>query len=198
MPTAGRSFIDMAAFARRTADTLEWTRGGACTPVPTPKVLLVEPHVDTLELYELWLTQQRFEVSVAATGREAVSVARRVRPDVVVVEPMVSDGGLPLLEALRGGQCGSDPLLVVLTTQTSPLVRRQALAAGAHAYVVKPCGVFQLGDVLADVSWSRFRGLEAAARTDASSRVALEAGRLAMAIRLRLDGGSGGPSRYHH
>jgi DNA-binding response OmpR family regulator len=179
----------MAGFARRTADTLEWAGAGACTPVPAPKVLLVEPHGDTLELYELWLTQQRFAVSVATSGAAAVAVARRVRPDVVVVELMVSNGGPPLLASLRAVLAGAHVLLVVVTTQTAPLVRGQAMAAGAHAYVVKPCGVFQLGDLLADASWSRFRALQAAARTDASSRVAVQAGRLAMAIRERLDGG---------
>ena len=119
--------------------------------------MLVEPHGDTRELYHLWLTQCGFKVTAASSAAEAVAAAHLLPPDVVVVEPMVADGGVPLVQALRRERGCADTALIVLTTQASAVVRRHALEAGADAYLVKPCGVNHLGEAIASASRHRLR-----------------------------------------
>ena len=47
--------------------------------------------------------------------------------------------------------------MIVVTTQAGASVRRQVLEAGADSYLVKPCGVLQLGEVMAVASRHRSR-----------------------------------------
>ena len=107
----------MATHAGRTAHTLPWPDRTSTVRYPPPSVLLVEGHADTRELYELWLTQREFAVTATASGDAALAAARAQAPDVIVVELMVPDGGVPLVRALRAEAGCRDTILIVLTTQ---------------------------------------------------------------------------------
>jgi DNA-binding response OmpR family regulator len=109
-------------------------------PGRSPAVLLVEAHADTRELYAVWLREHDFRVSVAASAVDALSAASAEPPDAVVVELMMPGGGPPLIRALRTLPATAESLIIVVTTQTQPLLRAAALAAGADVYAVKPCG----------------------------------------------------------
>ena len=115
----------------------------------------MEPHGDTRELYHLWLTQCGFAVTVALSGDHAVPVARAVAPDVVVVEPWIEGGGLPLIRALRREPACADAAIVVLTTQADRAAHDCAVEAGADAYLVKPCGMSQLAEAIRGASRDR-------------------------------------------
>jgi DNA-binding response OmpR family regulator len=127
------------------------------TPHRPPSVLLIEPHADTRELYHLWLSQRDFAATAAASGEAALAAVRTLVPDVIVVELMAPGGGIPLVRALRATAACRDTAIIVLTTQASPAVREQALEAGADVYLVKPCGVIRLGEVMVVASRQRAR-----------------------------------------
>jgi DNA-binding response OmpR family regulator len=120
-------------------------------------VLLIEGHADTRELYELWLTQREFAVTATASGGAGLAAARAQAPDIIVVELMVPEGGVPLVRALRSEAGCRDTILIVLTTQADTALRERALEAGADFYLVKPCGVIRLGEVMAIASRDRSR-----------------------------------------
>jgi DNA-binding response OmpR family regulator len=124
---------------------------------PPPTVLLIEPHADTRELYHLWLTQCGFVVTVAASCVDAGAAARRTGADVVVIEPMFEPDWVALIRALRADPICADAVVIVLTTRTDGAVRRQAVDAGADAYLTKPCGVGQLAEAIATASLERLR-----------------------------------------
>jgi DNA-binding response OmpR family regulator len=150
-------------------------------------VLLVEGHADTRELYELWLTQRAFAVTATESGDAALAAARAQAPDVIVVELMVPNGGVPLVRALRQEAGCRDTILIVVTTQADGTLREHAIEAGADFYLVKPCGIVRLGEVMTVASRDRFK-LVPPESTDVdtpSSRIrpALERAR---AIRERL------------
>jgi DNA-binding response OmpR family regulator len=150
-------------------------------------VLLVEGHADTRELYELWLTQRAFAVTATASGDAALAAARAHAPDVIVVELMVPDGGVALVRALRAEAGCRDTIMIVVTTQADTALRERALEAGADFYLVKPCGVLRLGEVMVVASRDRTR-LVAPETSDAkpsSARIRL-ALRRSRAIRERL------------
>ena len=147
----------MATHAGRTAHTLPWSERTSSVRYPSPNVLLIEGHADTRELYELWLTQREFAVTATASGGAGLAAARAQAPDIIVVELMVPEGGVPLVRALRAEAGCRDTILIVLTTQADTALREHALEAGADFYLVKPCGVIRLGEVMAIASRDRSR-----------------------------------------
>ena len=147
----------MATHAGRTAHTLPWPERTSPARYPPPSVLLIEGHADTRELYELWLSQREFAVTATASGDAALAAARAQAPDIIVVELMVPSGGVPLMRALRAEPGCRDAIMIVLTTQADTALRDHALEAGADFYLVKPCGVIRLGEVMAIASRDRSR-----------------------------------------
>ena len=143
----------------------------------------------------MWLTQRGFAVSRHRSGGAALAAARAQAPDVVVVELMVPDGGVPLVRALRAEAGCRDAIIIVLTTQADPALREHALEAGADFYLVKPCGVLRLGEVMAIASRDRSRLVApdtcGAKPSSARIRLALKRSR---AIRERLVSNDPAPS----
>jgi CheY-like chemotaxis protein len=140
-----------------TAPILSWPDLPLAARYPAPTVLLIEPHGDTRELYHLWLTQCGFAVTVASSGVHAAADARSAGADVIVIEPVFEPDWVALIRTLRAEPTCADAVVIVLTTQTDGVVRRQAVQAGADAYLTKPCGVTQLAEAIATASLERLR-----------------------------------------
>ncbi len=87
-------------------------------------------------------------VGTASTGREAVALARRTRPDVAVVDLRLPDGpGDELCRQLTALLPGIG--VVVLSSHLSEESVRDALCAGAVSYVTKAAGISELRAALA-------------------------------------------------
>jgi two-component system, OmpR family, response regulator len=114
------------------------------------RVLVVDDEVNIAELVSMALRYEGFDVSTAHTGAKAVSTARSVGPDAVVLDMMLPDfDGLEVLRKMRT----SDPDLpvVFLTARDAVEDRIAGLTAGGDDYVTKP---FSLEELVA-----RLRGL---------------------------------------
>ncbi len=73
----------------------------------------------------------------ADDGEESLEIARRVRPDVIILDLMMPRrNGLEVLSALRREQPFAETAVIVLTAQ--PATREEALSAGADVVMVKP------------------------------------------------------------
>jgi len=73
----------------------------------------------------------------ADDGEESLEIARRMRPDVVILDMMMPRrNGLEVLSALRREQQLAETAVIVLTAQ--PATREEALSAGADVVMVKP------------------------------------------------------------
>jgi CheY-like chemotaxis protein len=78
-----------------------------------------------------------YEFVEADDGEESLELARRVRPDVVILDMMMPKrSGLEVLSALRQEEELADTRVIVLTAQ--PATREQAVNAGADVVMVKP------------------------------------------------------------
>ena len=109
------------------------------------RVLVVDDEVNIAELIGMALRYEGFDVSVAHTGAKAVSTARSVGPDAVVLDMMLPDfDGMEVLRRMRS----SDPSVPVLflTARDSVEDRVAGLTAGGDDYVTKP---FSLEEVVA-------------------------------------------------
>ncbi len=101
-----------------------------------PRVLLADDHIDFLKTVSRHLAPAFDIVAIAADGREALDLARRLRPDVVVLDVSMPDlNGFQTLEQLR--RDGLETRIVFLTMHSDDEFVAAAINAGAHGYVLK-------------------------------------------------------------
>jgi DNA-binding response OmpR family regulator len=104
---------------------------------PKCRVLCVDDHHDTSEMLQLLLAEENYEVHTAATMEEACRLAENFSYDLYVLDKRLPDGtGLELCERLNilspGVPC------IFYSGDAYEIHRREAMAAGAVAYVAKP------------------------------------------------------------
>ena len=109
------------------------------------RVLVVDDEVNIAELLSMALRYEGWQVSMAHTGRQAVSTAAEVRPDAVVLDMMLPDfDGLEVLRRRRATH--PDVPVLFLTARDAVEDRVAGLTAGGDDYVTKP---FSLEEVVA-------------------------------------------------
>jgi DNA-binding NarL/FixJ family response regulator len=102
------------------------------------KVCIVEDSDAVRERLSAMLTETAgVEVVGTASGaKEAITIVRERRPDVVVLDLQLSDGsGLDVLKRIR--QDGPEPLVMILTIHASAQFRERCLKAGADYFFDK-------------------------------------------------------------
>ena len=103
----------------------------------TCRILCIDDHDDTSEMLSLILSQEDFEVVTTRTVEEALQHARPGAFDLYVLDKHLPDGsGLDLCAKLNEVTPGVPCL--VYSGDAYAIHRSEALAKGAHAYVVKP------------------------------------------------------------
>ena len=101
------------------------------------RVLCVDDHHDTSEMLELLLSKEDYEVETAGTMEEACRLAEQKRFDLYVLDRRLPDAkGLELCGRLQ--QITPDVPCIFYSGDAYELHRREAIAAGAAAYVPKP------------------------------------------------------------
>ena len=110
------------------------------------RVLLVDDERNLVKLLRGYLEQEGFEVHEALDGDAALEVARRVDPDVVILDWMLP--GLDGMEVLRELRRFSETYVIMLTARTEEVDRIVGLSTGADDYLVKP---FSPGELVARV-----------------------------------------------
>ncbi len=106
------------------------------------KVLVVDDEPQIVRALRINLSARGYEVSTAASGQEALSVAAAARPDVVVLDLGLPDiDGATVIEGLRGW---TNVPIIVLSARTDSGDKVSVLDAGADDYVTKPFGMDEL------------------------------------------------------
>jgi DNA-binding response OmpR family regulator len=93
-----------------------------------------------------YLEREGFEVLAAYDGHGAVELARRERPDVIVLDLMLP--GIDGIEACRQIRSFSDAYIVMLTAKGEETDKIVGLSTGADDYLTKP---FSPGELVARV-----------------------------------------------
>lgn len=108
------------------------------------RILIADDDPQLVRALRITLTAHGYDVDTAADGAEAVTVAARTTPDIVMLDlGMPALDGIEVITALRGWT--SAPILVV-SGRTGSADKVEALDAGADDYVTKP---FQVDELLA-------------------------------------------------
>jgi DNA-binding response OmpR family regulator len=107
-------------------------------------VLVVDDDQDTLSLVKDVLVAHNFTVHTATRGQEALSVAREVRPSLILLDLKLPDlDGYAVLERLKHDSRLSDvPVIVMTGSETiNDAKRKKVLALGAERFISKPFSV---------------------------------------------------------
>ncbi len=85
------------------------------------------------------LEDLNFEIIEAVDGQNALDHCHSIMPDVVLLDwNMPVMNGIDFLRALRQIAGGEEPVVVFCTTETDMDHIREAIAAGANEYIMKP------------------------------------------------------------
>jgi two-component system, OmpR family, KDP operon response regulator KdpE len=106
------------------------------------KILVVDDEPQIVRALATNLKVRGYEVETAGTGEEAIELAARARPDLLIVDlglPGIS--GIEVIEAVRAW---STVPIVVLSVRDAERSKVEALDAGADDYVTKPFGIEEL------------------------------------------------------
>jgi two-component system, OmpR family, KDP operon response regulator KdpE len=105
-------------------------------------VLVVDDEPQILRALRINLRVRDYQVEVATTGTEALQMAARHPPDLVILDLGLPDlDGLEVIQGLRGW---TKAPIIVLSGRTDSLDKVEALDAGADDYITKPFGVEEL------------------------------------------------------
>jgi DNA-binding NarL/FixJ family response regulator len=89
-------------------------------------------------------------VGEAATGSEAVSLAARLQPDVVVLDiSMPGESGLQVATRLRDGS--PEPRILILSMHDNAEYVLESVRAGAHGYLLKDTAATELRSAIRSV-----------------------------------------------
>ncbi|MDQ3803579.1 MAG: response regulator [Acidobacteriota bacterium] len=112
-------------------------------------ILVVEDYEDASLAMRLALEHQGCHIIEASDGEQAVAVAARERPDIILMDlqlPVLD--GLAATERIRALPELRDTIIVAVTAHSEGDYRARAVAAGCNAFVSKPVDFNWLKDLL--------------------------------------------------
>ena len=105
-------------------------------------VLVVDDEPQILRTLRINLRVRHYDVQVAGTGAQALEVAAKHPPDLVVLDLGLPDlDGVEVIQGLRGW---TDAPIIVLSGRADSTDKVEALDAGADDYVTKPFNMEEL------------------------------------------------------
>jgi DNA-binding response OmpR family regulator len=112
-------------------------------PEVLAQTLIVEDDTVILDTLAYNLARQGFAVEKATSGAEALKLARKVRPDLILLDLMLPGAsGIQVCEKLR--EEDSEVVIIMVTAKDAEEDKVQGFAAGADDYVTKPFGMREL------------------------------------------------------
>ncbi len=147
------------------------------------KIALIEDDADLYALLKYNLEKEGFAMVGMQTGKGAIELCRRERPDLILLDIMLPDSdGLDICKGIRAHPELAHIPVIFLTARASETDRIVGLELGANDYIVKP---FFIRELIARIK-IQFRGQQTAQR-------ALKAGALELdrtSCRVNLNGES--------
>lgn len=148
------------------------------------KILLIEDDSDLYSLLKYNLEKEGFSVAGSQTGRGAIELCRREKPDLILLDIMLPDSdGLDLCKGIRSNADLTHIPVIFLTARASETDRIVGLELGANDYIVKP---FFVRELIARIK-IQFRGQQQAPATRTLKAGSLELDRSSCRVRLHGD-----------
>ncbi|NLV75129.1 MAG: response regulator transcription factor [Chloroflexi bacterium] len=110
------------------------------------KILVVDDEMSLRETLQYNLERQGYRVTTAATGLEALRLAREIKPDLILLDIMLP--GIDGIEVCRILRREMQMPIIMVTARTEEVDRVVGLELGADDYISKP---FSLRELMARV-----------------------------------------------
>jgi len=108
-------------------------------------VLIIEDETDLAELVSFHLEQEGFRSIIATDGATGLSEAKRLRPDLVLLDLMLPGMmGTEICRILKGSEQTAGIPVIMLTAKGEEIDRVVGFEMGADDYVVKPFSTREL------------------------------------------------------
>ena len=105
-----------------------------------PLVLIVDDAADNREAYVEYLRFRGFATREAASGGQALDIALKERPDVVLLDIRLPDmNGLEVSRRVRATASLRHTKVIAVSACVLPSDVSQALESGCHSFLQKPC-----------------------------------------------------------
>jgi len=106
------------------------------------RILVVDDEAQILRALRINLRVRSYQVDTAATGAQALEMAARHPPDLVILDLGLPDlDGVEVIEGLRGWTTAP---IIVLSGRADSMDKVEALDAGADDYLTKPFAMEEL------------------------------------------------------
>lgn len=112
-------------------------------------VLAIEDEEHIRKILEYNLRLDGFDIHLAEDGRSGLEVARRIKPDVILLDWMLPEmTGLEVLSELKCDEKTQGIPVFMLTAKAMSGDLAQALREGADDYITKPFNPGELGQAI--------------------------------------------------
>ncbi len=102
------------------------------------KLMIVEDDIALREIYSIRLTAEGYTIVVAGDGEEALAIAVREKPDLILSDVMMPKiSGFDMLDIIRSTPELKDVKVIMMTALSSEEQRARGEALGADRYLVK-------------------------------------------------------------
>ena len=102
------------------------------------KIMLVEDDKSLREIYGIRLIAEGYEIKSAGDGEEALAMAIKERPDLIISDVMMPKiSGFDMLDILRATPETKDIKIIMMTALSSEDQRARGESLGANRYLVK-------------------------------------------------------------
>jgi two-component system alkaline phosphatase synthesis response regulator PhoP len=103
------------------------------------KILVVDDEADILEFISYNLKKEGYEVYTALNGKEALPIAKKIKPDLILLDVMmpVMDG-IETCKRIKADSDFNKTYVVFLTARAEEYSEIEGFNAGADDYIAKP------------------------------------------------------------
>ncbi len=103
------------------------------------KILLVDDEQDILEFMEYNLKKENYAVLTASSGEEAVDIAKKEKPDLILLDVMMpGSDGIETCREIREIPGLGDTIIAFLTARSEDYSQIAGFESGADDYITKP------------------------------------------------------------
>jgi CheY-like chemotaxis protein len=113
--------------------------------MPKSRILIADDNPQNVELLEVYLGQEDYEVATAVDGRDTLEKIARFRPDLILLDIMMPKlSGFEVCEIVKDDPATRDIMILVVTALNEPGDVERAVNVGCDDFISKPINKLEL------------------------------------------------------
>lgn len=103
------------------------------------KILVADDETDIIEVVEMLLSSEGYEVIKAHDGMEALEIVRSVIPDLIILDIMMPEvDGVEVCKRMRMMEKIKNIPIIMFSAKLSAIDKKESFDAGADGFITKP------------------------------------------------------------